>query len=120
MEPELEKVASSRWRVALFLTALMMTTYFGFILLVAYAKERLGTPVVPGLSLGMALGVGVIVVAWALTAIYVVWANRYYDAALDRAKAGIAEAARSEADLASKGDGAAKAPSVAAVAEVQR
>lgn len=119
MEPELEKVASSRWRVALFLTALMMTTYFGFILLVAYAKERLGTPVVPGLSLGMALGVGVIVVAWALTAIYVVWANRYYDAALDRAKAGLVKAPPSDADPASTGDVVAQVADVAAVAEVR-
>jgi uncharacterized membrane protein (DUF485 family) len=28
--------------------------------------------------------VGVIVVAWALTAVYVVWANRAYDPAIDR------------------------------------
>lgn len=117
MEPELEKVASSRWRVALALTALMMTTYFGFILLVAYAKESLGTPVVPGLSWGMALGVGVIVVAWALTAIYVVWANRYYDAALERAKAGLD--AKAPAAPAPDSTGNVPAARVAAVAEVR-
>lgn len=113
MEPELEKVAASRWRVALALTALMMTTYFGFILLVAYGKARLATLVVPGLSLGMALGVGVIVVAWGLTAIYVVWANRYYDAALERAKHGPLDATPSDGDSARAG-ALAKAP-VAAV-----
>jgi uncharacterized membrane protein (DUF485 family) len=113
MEPELEKVAASRWRVALALTAVMMTTYFGFILLVAYGKARLAALVVPGLSLGMALGVGVIAVAWGLTAIYVVWANRYYDAALERAKHGTLDAAPREGDSA-RGDAVAEAP-VAAV-----
>jgi uncharacterized membrane protein (DUF485 family) len=39
--------------------------------------------VTTGLSWGILLGALVIVVAWALTGIYVRWANREYDAALD-------------------------------------
>ena len=57
----------------------MMAAYFGFILLVAFNKPLLGTLIVPGLSLGMLLGALVIVVAWALTWIYVRWANNHYD-----------------------------------------
>ncbi len=60
----------------------MMVVYFGFILLVAFNKPLLGQRVTNGLSLGMLLGVSVIVVAWVLTWVYVHWANTHYDASL--------------------------------------
>jgi len=75
----IERIAASRRRVTGALTAAMMTLYFGFILLVAFDKGLLARPVVPGLSLGILLGVLVILAAWVLVAIYVVWANRSYD-----------------------------------------
>lgn len=68
--------------MAILLTTTMMVVYFGFILLVAFNKPLLGTPLVAGLSLGMLLGVLVIATAWALTWLYVRWANTHYDAAL--------------------------------------
>ena len=73
-------LAAAQWRLALALTATMMALYFGFILLVAFAKAWLGTLLLPGLSLGMLLGALVIVFAWALVWIYVRWANTHYDA----------------------------------------
>jgi len=75
----LQAVSAARWRVALTLTIAMMVIYFGFILLVAFDKPLLGTVIVPGLSLGMLLGVLVILAAWVLTWTYVRWANRHYD-----------------------------------------
>ena len=78
----LETVSAARWRIAITLTVLMMAAYFGFILLVAFDKTLLGTRLAPGLSLGMLLGAGVIVVAWILTWVYVRWANSHYDRAL--------------------------------------
>jgi len=60
----------------------MMVIYFGFILLVAFDKPLLGTLIIPGLSLGMLLGVLVILAAWVLTWTYVRWANRHYDASV--------------------------------------
>ncbi len=75
----LEELAAAQWRLALTLTAVMMAVYFGFILLVAYAKPLLGRLLTPGLSLGTLLGVLVIVTAWAVIWIYVRWANRHYD-----------------------------------------
>lgn len=75
----IESVAAARWRIAIGLTITMMVVYFGFILLVAFAKTFLGTLVTRGLSLGMLLGAAVIVVAWVLTFTYVRWCNRHYD-----------------------------------------
>ena len=85
-EPDFRHVDSARRRMATALTAAMMVIYFGFILLVAYAKPFLAQPVVPGLSVGIALGALVIVAAWALIWVYVRWANRHYDTAIEAAR----------------------------------
>jgi uncharacterized membrane protein (DUF485 family) len=62
----------------------MMAVYFGFILLVAWAKPFLGRQLVPGLSLGILLGALVIVTAWLLIGVYVRWANSHYDQTVAR------------------------------------
>jgi uncharacterized membrane protein (DUF485 family) len=68
-----------RWRMALALTGIMTATYFGFVLLVAFDKPLLQTTIAPGLSIGILLGVLMVLIVWTLTAVYVVWANRRYD-----------------------------------------
>jgi uncharacterized membrane protein (DUF485 family) len=79
-EPQgVDGLARAQWRLALRLTAAMMAVYFGFILMVAYAKPLLGRLLAPGLSLGTLLGALVIVAAWVLIWIYVRWANTHYD-----------------------------------------
>jgi uncharacterized membrane protein (DUF485 family) len=75
----LEALARSQWRLAITLTGVMMAIYFGFILLVAWAKPLLTMQVAPGLSLGILLGALVIVSAWAVIWVYVRWANSHYD-----------------------------------------
>ena len=83
-DAELARLAAARDRIAAALTACVVALYFGFLLLVAFAKPWLATPIVPGLSVGIALGALVIVLSWLSTLVYVRWANRRYDAALDR------------------------------------
>ncbi|HEX2044441.1 MAG TPA: DUF485 domain-containing protein [Gaiellaceae bacterium] len=78
----LEELARRRLRVALILTAAMLVVYFAFILLIAFDKELLGRTLTDGLSLGILLGVLVVLATWALTWIYVAWANRRYEPAL--------------------------------------
>jgi uncharacterized membrane protein (DUF485 family) len=85
---QLRALDEARWRIAVFLTVAMMVLYFGFILMVAYAKPLLGRVLVPGLSLGILLGALVIVAAWVLIWIYVRWANKHYDAAVDALREG--------------------------------
>lgn len=77
---DLKHLNAARWRVAGGLTIAMMALYFGFIGLVAFNKPLLTILLRPGLSLGMLIGVFVIVWAWVLIWIYVRWANRDYDA----------------------------------------
>jgi len=78
------QLARRRWRVALTLTAVMLVVYFGFILLIAFDKPLVATPLSGGLTLGILLGVLVIMAAWVLTWGYVHWANEHYDAAVRR------------------------------------
>ena len=82
MSEPLRRLAAARWRIAILLTVAMMVLYFGFILLVAYDKPLLARVLVPGLSLGILLGALVIVSAWVLMRVYVQWANRHHDAAV--------------------------------------
>jgi uncharacterized membrane protein (DUF485 family) len=82
------RLARRRWRVALSLTAAMLAVYFGFILLIAFAKPVLARPITGGLTLGILLGVLVILSAWLLTWIYVRWANDRYDVELAKLRTG--------------------------------
>ncbi len=75
-------LSAARWRLSIILTSAMTIIYVGFILLVAFNKELLGTVLVPGLSLGILLGVLVLVTAWVLIMVYVRWTNANYDVAV--------------------------------------
>ncbi len=86
---ELEALAVRRGRIAAALTAVMMLAYFGFIILVAFAKPTAGS-LLSGdrVSIGIVLGAAVIVLAPILTTIYVRWANQHYDVAVRRLRGG--------------------------------
>ncbi|MBM4194776.1 MAG: DUF485 domain-containing protein [Gemmatimonadetes bacterium] len=71
-----------RWRIAIALTAGVAVVYFGFILLIAYRKEFMGSLVTNGLSVGILFGALVIVASWVLTWLYVLWANTHFDSEL--------------------------------------
>jgi uncharacterized membrane protein (DUF485 family) len=88
---EAERVARRRWRIGTLLTVVMMAAYFGFILLVALAPSLAGR-LLPGdeVSVGIILGAQVIVLAPALTAVYVRWANRHYDPVIEKARRDVA------------------------------
>ncbi len=76
-------LSAARWRLSILLTTAMTLIYVGFILLVAFNKALLGTILVPGLSVGILLGVLVIVAAWLLIMVYVRWTNANYDVAVE-------------------------------------
>ena len=79
---QIRALARARSRIAGTLTVVMIVIYFGFIGLIAFDKELLGTRIGTGLSLGIVLGALVIVASWLLTWFYVRWTNTHYDTAL--------------------------------------
>ncbi len=77
---------SRRWTISLALTAALFVSYYGFVLLIALDPAALARRIGAATTLGIPIGVGVILLAWALTAAYVLWANRVYDPAVEQLK----------------------------------
>jgi uncharacterized membrane protein (DUF485 family) len=79
--PKFQELVSTRKSLGWTLSVVMLLIYFGFILLVAFDKPFLGTPLsASGVStIGIPIGLAVIISAFVLTGIYVVKANARYD-----------------------------------------
>jgi uncharacterized membrane protein (DUF485 family) len=80
-DPLFEQLCKSRSRLAWTLSAIVLVIYLGFILLVAFGGSFLASPLVEGgvTTVGILIGVGVILCAIVLTAIYVWKANTTFD-----------------------------------------
>ena len=85
--PEFQQLVVRRWRISLILTSLLFVLYYGYIILIATNPQLLSHRVGTSMTSGILLAAGVIVGAWGLTAIYVVWANRHYDPDVARLRA---------------------------------
>ena len=81
-DPRYAALVRRRGRFAWTLTGVMLAAYFGYVLLIAFDKPLLARPLWPGAatSLGIPLGLGVILLAIVLTGLYVRRANGDYDA----------------------------------------
>lgn len=79
-DPRYRALVRNRGRLSVWLTAVVLVAYFGFILLVAFAKSFLARPVADGVtSVGIVLGFALILLTIVLTAIYVRVANTRFD-----------------------------------------
>ena len=88
-DPRYVALARDRARFGWTLSALVLAAYLGFILLVAFDKPLLARPIGQGVtSLGIPIGIAVILFAIALTGVYVRRANREFDARLADVLAG--------------------------------
>jgi uncharacterized membrane protein (DUF485 family) len=78
--PKFQELVRTRSGFAWALAAVMLAIYLGFILLVAFAPALMATKIGDGVtSLGIVLGLVVIVSAFLLTGIYVQRANSRFD-----------------------------------------
>lgn len=78
--PKYQELKAKRSSFGWWLTAAMMVVYYGFILLVAFDKPLLASRIGSGvMTLGMPIGLGVIVFTIVITAIYVRRANNEFD-----------------------------------------
>ncbi len=79
--PKYRELVRSRAILGGSLSAITLLIYFGFIGLIAYNPQFLGTPLDAGLAttIGIPIGVLVILSAFVLTGIYVARANTTYD-----------------------------------------
>ena len=76
-----QELVAKRTKFAWTLSATMLVIYFGFIFIIAFAPKFLGTPIGSGVTtIGIPIGLFVIVSAFVLTGIYVRRANTEFDA----------------------------------------
>jgi uncharacterized membrane protein (DUF485 family) len=79
--PKYLELRKKRTSFGWLLTLLMMAVYYGYIALIAFNKPFLAQPIGAGVTtLGIPIGMGVIVFTVVITAIYVRRANSEFDA----------------------------------------
>jgi uncharacterized membrane protein (DUF485 family) len=89
-DPDYRLLVARRTRFGWLLAGIVAAAFFAFIALIAFDKAALATPIGDGVTtVGIPVGLGLILLAILLTAAYVVRANREYD----RLLAGIVERA---------------------------
>ena len=79
--PKYAELTGKRNVFAVTLAVVTLVAYFGFILLIAYGKSVLGAPIGEGYvtTVGLPLGVAIILLSVVLTGIYVRRANGEFD-----------------------------------------
>lgn len=79
--PKYQQLKATRTRLGWWLTILMLIVYYGYIGLIAFDKALLAKPVGAGVTtLGIPLGIAVIVFTVVITGVYVRRANNEFDA----------------------------------------
>lgn len=90
-DPEFLDLVARKNRISLILTILTLAVYYGFIFLIAFNKEFFGRKITSRITIGIPIGIGVILLAWVFTGIYVRWANRRYDGMVESVRGKIEE-----------------------------
>jgi uncharacterized membrane protein (DUF485 family) len=86
-DPAFVELEQKRNKLGWTLTAITLVIYYGFILLVAFSPSTLAMPIGGmTMSLGLPLGVGIILVSILVTGIYVRRANSVFDALVEKIK----------------------------------
>lgn len=86
--PKYQELISKRGRFAWTLTIIMLVVYYAFILFIAFSPETLGAKISPDamMTVGIPVGIAIIVFAFALTGLYVQRANGEFDGLLNDLK----------------------------------
>lgn len=85
-DAEFHKLQAKRGRFYWYLTCILLTSYFGFILIIAFASDLFSRPIMQDsvITLGILVGPSIIVMSFVLTGIYVWRSNREFDESIQR------------------------------------
>ena len=87
-DPKFHELVQKRSAFAWKLAITMLVIYYAFILTIAFSPETLGTPIGDGvMTVGIPVGVAIILISFLLTGIYVKRANGEFDELTNRIKA---------------------------------
>jgi uncharacterized membrane protein (DUF485 family) len=79
--PKYQALVKRRGRLAAILSAIVLVSYYSFMMVVAFAPAMLGKPLGEGmtLSIGFPIGAAIIVISWLLTGVYSYYANGQFE-----------------------------------------
>jgi uncharacterized membrane protein (DUF485 family) len=79
--PKYQALVKRRGRLAAILSAIVLVSYYSFMMVVAFSPSILGKPLGEGmtLSVGIPIGAAIIVISWLLTGVYSYFANGPFD-----------------------------------------
>lgn len=81
-----KNLIKKRWTFSFIMLIVLFVIYFGYVFTIALNKELIAQKVGEYTTVGIYMTVGVIIAAWLLTVIYVVWANKVYDPEVEELK----------------------------------
>lgn len=81
-----QELYNRRKAITFTLTLFIVGIYVAYILINAFDRELLVRKISGGTTLGIYIGIGIIIIGWITTGVYVWWANNKYDSLLDRIK----------------------------------
>jgi uncharacterized membrane protein (DUF485 family) len=84
--PNYQKLVATRTGFGLKLAIIMLVMYYAFILVIAFNKKLLAVKIATVTTIGMPIGIGIIVISFILTGIYTKRANTEFDALSDQVK----------------------------------
>jgi uncharacterized membrane protein (DUF485 family) len=91
-DPEFQALVRKKNSISILLTVATMIVYYGFIFLIAFDKAVLARKITENVTLGIPVGIGVILLSCLFTGIYVYWANGKYDPSVAHFKRKLGEA----------------------------
>jgi uncharacterized membrane protein (DUF485 family) len=90
-DPQFRELVRKKNSISILLTLATMAVYYGFIFLIAFDKALLAKKITENVTLGIPVGIGVILITCVFTGIYVKWANGKYDPAVTAFKRKLGE-----------------------------
>jgi uncharacterized membrane protein (DUF485 family) len=87
-DSDFQALSKQKKTISAVLTIIQLVLYFGFIALIAFNKPFLSGTLFAdsATTIGIPIAVGVILLSWVLTGIYVYWANTSYDTLVRRVR----------------------------------
>lgn len=88
-DPNFKRLKKQKWTISFIFGTILIVFYYGFILLMAYNKSFFGNMITEGITVGIPLGIFLILGTITVTTFYVIWANKTYDDLVDKVRARI-------------------------------
>ena len=85
-DADFKSLSGQKNTISLVLAVLELVLYFGFVALIAFNKPFLSAKLSGAITVGIPVAVGIILLSWVLTGIYILWANNKYDVLVKKVK----------------------------------